>query len=362
MGSATLTKAITKAWRAALLSMTLAVLAGCQTPYQQQTLFSLGGFTDHSIDDQTVHIEFAGNVNTPREKVERFFLYRCAEVTDRAGYRYFMVMPKAAMGSNGAITRVRSNGFDHSMMRKMKTKTTTTFIMLPGVPETRWTEEGTIRMFNDDAVLAAQIVGWDAREVLSAMGPYVQSDGAASIAMPKSWVFVPHGAKRRYADLFPTGPSVLPQAALSPVSPDASAQAAPASVPAQARAETSPPVALPSSPMKAPLPTPDVRRNVAGGSTTLIAAHAEFDANCKPLGGAPDVTVLDPAQHGSVDVKKGNFQPAAPKTANACLGEPVFGTQIYYTPKAGFHGIDRIRYQVVSARANTTRTIEIAVD
>lgn len=351
-------------WRLAPLFTAVALLAGCQTPYQPSGL--TGGYNDHPIDPQTAHVKFVGNGHTSREMVEHYFLYRCAELTAQAGYRYFMVLPKVAMGSTGDdMTRARSNGFDRSMMRKVKT--VTTFIVTPaGPPIVHWTEEGTIRMFNDDAVIPVPIVGWDAKEVLATLGPYVQSGGTLNDGMPKSWVFAPHRAKRQYADLFPTARAPVPEAVQA-----AEAAQAPLEEPAQTaqamplppRAETQAP-ALPVTTLSKPavLPPPDARRNVASGSTTVIAAHAEWDQDCKPLGAAPAITVLDPSKHGSVDVKQGNFDMLASRAPTQCQGAPVYGTQIFYTPDAGFHGIDRIRYEVVSARARSTRTIEIAVD
>ncbi|KQR78708.1 hypothetical protein ASG35_09970 [Burkholderia sp. Leaf177] len=363
-------------WRKLSILIVLVSLAGCQTPYQQKGF--TGGFSDRVIDKQTVHVEFSGNGLTSREKVERYFLYRCAEVTDQAGYRYFVVLPKIAMGSSQAVMAVRGNGFDHSMMLKMKGHSTTRIVAAAGPPVTHWKEDATIRMFNGDAVISNSIVGWDAREVLSILEPYVKSAGAIEGGMPKAWVFGAHMAKRPYAELFPTSrlPSVATAQLVTPPAERSQSdfnedQRTTSGFDASETQDTrvGPAVQSPftttiakNTPAAGQTELPTVRRDVSSEVETMIAAHADWDMQCKPAGAAPAVTVLDASRHGLLEVRVGQFVAQGVNLPSTCSGGVVYGTQIFYTPNAGFHGIDSLRYAVVTAKGRFTRVVEMKVE
>jgi len=366
----------TLSWYKLPILIALVSLAGCQTPYQQKGL--TGGFSDHVIDKQTVHVQFSGNGLTSREKVERYFLYRCAEVTDQAGYRYFTVLPKIAMGSSQEVMAVRGNGFDHSMMRKMKGQSTTTIITVTGASGTHWKEDATIRMFNSDAVISTPVVGWDAREVLSILEPYIKSAGSIESGMPRAWVYGAHMAKRPYADLFPTGRAPSLDTAQSVTSPVERIQddlhedhRATSGVDASGTHDTGVRSAA-QSPLTTTIPSnspnagqtelPTVHRGVSSGVETVIAAHADWDMLCKPAGAAPAITVLDASQHGSLQVKQGQFVARGANLPSTCPSGMVYGTQIFYTPNPGFRGADRLRYEVVTSTGRFTRVVEIAVE
>lgn len=68
----------------------LAVVAGCATPYQPDGLG--GGYSDNFIDGRTVSVSFNGNRFTARNEVELDLLYRCAEITHKSGYDYFVLL------------------------------------------------------------------------------------------------------------------------------------------------------------------------------------------------------------------------------------------------------------------------------
>ena len=70
-------------------------LAGCTTatpyqPYQPGSFSaSAGGFSEQRIGSDRFRITFAGNSLTSRETVERYLLFRSAEVTVAEGYDWF---------------------------------------------------------------------------------------------------------------------------------------------------------------------------------------------------------------------------------------------------------------------------------
>ena len=183
----------------------ITALAGCATPYQSAGL--TGGYQGKKIDDQTYHVDFGGNGYTSREMVHKYFMYRCAEVTQQQGYKYFMIIPAALTGSlPPSSTFAHSTGFDERMMRKVHTGAPI-IIYGGGGGATKWVNSADIRMFNDDAVISTKIVGWDASEIIDALGAYVHSSGETQGEIPKAWIFEPGHAKVRAEDLLPTAPT-----------------------------------------------------------------------------------------------------------------------------------------------------------
>lgn len=73
-------------------------LAACATPtpYQPAVRGSAvsGGFSDMRIADNRFRVTFAGNTLTSRETVERYLLYRAAELTIQTGYDWFEIVDK----------------------------------------------------------------------------------------------------------------------------------------------------------------------------------------------------------------------------------------------------------------------------
>jgi hypothetical protein len=69
--------------------LTLTLLTGCSTPYQQ-TGFS-GGFTETRLQENAFSVSFRGNGYTSRERSTDFALLRCAELTMEHGFRFFVI-------------------------------------------------------------------------------------------------------------------------------------------------------------------------------------------------------------------------------------------------------------------------------
>ncbi|MHA6719479.1 CC0125/CC1285 family lipoprotein [Sphingomonas sp. RS6] len=70
-------------------------LASCMTatPYQPAmgNGYARNGYSDEQIEDNRFRVSFAGNSLTSRETVERYLLYRAAELTLQNGYDYFIL-------------------------------------------------------------------------------------------------------------------------------------------------------------------------------------------------------------------------------------------------------------------------------
>jgi hypothetical protein len=71
------------------------VLIGCareSTPYQPKT--NRTGYSEQQLDAQTWRVQFTGNLDTPRETVENYLLYRSAEIMLFGGYDKFVMLEK----------------------------------------------------------------------------------------------------------------------------------------------------------------------------------------------------------------------------------------------------------------------------
>ena len=86
------------------LCIGVAVLAGCVTPTLYQPMESYGfiiergmeGYEDIQVDKNTYRVNFQGNSATNKERVERYAIYRCAELTMEKGYDYFVVISESS--------------------------------------------------------------------------------------------------------------------------------------------------------------------------------------------------------------------------------------------------------------------------
>ncbi len=78
---------------AAAAAAVCAGLAGCATPtpYQRAPAGHAGayGYSDYKIDGEHWRVSFSGNSMTSRETVERYLLYRAAELTLEQGFDWF---------------------------------------------------------------------------------------------------------------------------------------------------------------------------------------------------------------------------------------------------------------------------------
>ena len=79
----------------ALLASAMLVVAGCatETAYRPATGsgFERAGYSDRMIEPNRFMVSFAGNSYTSRDTVERYLLYRSAELTVQQGYDYFIL-------------------------------------------------------------------------------------------------------------------------------------------------------------------------------------------------------------------------------------------------------------------------------
>lgn len=95
-------------------------LQGCATSYQRQG-FS-GGYDDMKLGQDMYQISFRGNGYTGSDKIQKYFLRRCAELTLLQGYDFFIFVNQEAESSQqdlgttyeGTVSQKYHGGYDYS--------------------------------------------------------------------------------------------------------------------------------------------------------------------------------------------------------------------------------------------------------
>ena len=85
-----------------IICLGLTILVGCATPYQSKGF--RGGYSEVQLDANTFRVNFIGNGNTSRERVDVFLLYRCAELTALRGYDYFILLSEESENRTESYT------------------------------------------------------------------------------------------------------------------------------------------------------------------------------------------------------------------------------------------------------------------
>lgn len=168
-------------------------IAGCASPYGQNTLF--GGYKSTRLDAAHWLVQYDGNGVTPREQVWAYWIYRCAEVTKENGYAYFTMLPSewkppiapapvpaasatpaAWHGARGDAWQARPAvwriGDDPGRVQARSGGGYTT-IYIPGGTVRTWHTKGVVSMFNAP-VAPNELLVLSAQSVMDDLAPYVQ--------------------------------------------------------------------------------------------------------------------------------------------------------------------------------------------
>jgi TonB family protein len=166
--------------------MTLGVLAAvllsaCATSYQSGGF--TGGYTEKKISDSAYVVTFGGNGFASKDRIYYFWMYRCAELTLQNGFALFQIRAnQAAALSSPPEPSVRPAVYrTEDGASLIKTKSGGGAVIVTGGyggGPAKWTYSGTVLMY--PAPLPSELV-WavDARAVLEALKPYIDSNGAA---------------------------------------------------------------------------------------------------------------------------------------------------------------------------------------
>ncbi|MEQ3650634.1 hypothetical protein [Hyphomonas sp.] len=82
---------IERAVRQLALGAIFLAASACATPTPYQAAMDGYGYSDRVLSEDRVEVTFHGNMWTAREDVERYLLYRAAEIADRASAPAFRV-------------------------------------------------------------------------------------------------------------------------------------------------------------------------------------------------------------------------------------------------------------------------------
>ena len=90
--------------------------ASTETPYQAASGAGKDGFTEYQVENNRLHIGFAGNSSTELATIKRYVLYRASEVTLERGYDYFIIVGRELEAEreyrSAGFTRPRLGGVE----------------------------------------------------------------------------------------------------------------------------------------------------------------------------------------------------------------------------------------------------------
>src|SRR5688572_29491837 len=94
----------------ALVAIVASMFApGCVSPYQSRGLLGVG-YVDAQLERDKWQVSYDGDRSMDRPLVERYRLYRCAELTLEKGYDYFAILESSAdMQSRTTVSNETSN-------------------------------------------------------------------------------------------------------------------------------------------------------------------------------------------------------------------------------------------------------------
>ena len=72
------------------ISILLLLLINCSTPYQPKGI--LGGYSEKQLDKNCYEVSFWGNQHTNPDDVDKYLLYRCAELSQDKRYECFAII------------------------------------------------------------------------------------------------------------------------------------------------------------------------------------------------------------------------------------------------------------------------------
>lgn len=142
----------------------LCSLTACAAGYRPYSAMRGGGYRDQKIDATTYRVSFEGNGFTTQDRVDRFLMLRCAEVTIENGAAYFVVLSAADQTRSGAFIQP---GVSQTVQTSRYTSTTTTSPGF-GYPVTFPAGSVMIRVSREDE--ASQLGAFNAREVVANLG------------------------------------------------------------------------------------------------------------------------------------------------------------------------------------------------
>ena len=97
----------------------------------------------------------------------------------------------------------------------------------------------------------------------------------------------------------------------------------------------------------------EIRRSVKAGEAAELLPHSSMRGECESK--LPKIKILDVPRNGTTAIKEGErkFERGTGNFAK-CDGKTGVGARVVYTPKSGFEGADRFRYEVTFESGSVT--------
>ena len=104
------------------LAVFLLLFISCSTPYQPKG--SLGGYSEEKILTNMYKVAFQGNQHSKPEIIQKYLLYRCAELTKEMGYDYFAIISEERHFDENSVRPDRAQSFSTRTSMSGGTRTT----------------------------------------------------------------------------------------------------------------------------------------------------------------------------------------------------------------------------------------------
>ena len=147
----------------------LSACAAQPTPYKPRD--GNFGYNQVQLDAATWRVEFAGNADTPRQTVETYLLYRCAEIMLFGGFEGFIILEKEVE----RVVEYRTFGRHghHLFGRSHRSRRHHGFHHYDTFSLNYYTAIATIRTYGD-ATTPAGLKVYRARDVIARLGPTIR--------------------------------------------------------------------------------------------------------------------------------------------------------------------------------------------
>ena len=169
-----------------LLLLVISVSSCGPSKYMAKTDNWLGmyGYSEMPMDSTTYQVTYNGDNTTPPEIVDRYALYRSAELTVAKGFNYFIVMDGTANASSSTYSsttpgaETHSTSIEHDMDRQtgkmipVAVTTSNQSYSTMTMTSTFHTVTKTIRMFKGERP-GDNAHAFDAKSMISVMGPTI---------------------------------------------------------------------------------------------------------------------------------------------------------------------------------------------
>ncbi|MCC2097328.1 MAG: hypothetical protein KDJ29_10575 [Hyphomicrobiales bacterium] len=97
----------------------------------------------------------------------------------------------------------------------------------------------------------------------------------------------------------------------------------------------------------------EYRKSVKKDTETRLLPHSSFRGDCETK--KPVIKILNKPEHGEAKVKSGTrkFPKGGKGRMAKCDGKTGVASAVFYKPKSGYEGFDKLRYEVTFASGRT---------